>query len=95
MPLKNDLLKIRTKNKYLLYLQNETNDLQTIVEKNYPKIKRILDLIKIQKNCVFSRMTGSGSVCFGVFLDKNSAKLSLRSIQKKLPNYRCIIAKSI
>ena len=95
LPLKNDLLKIRTKNKYLLYLQNETNDLQTIVEKNYPKIKRILDLIKIQKNCVFSRMTGSGSVCFGVFLDKNSAKLSLRSIQKKLPNYRCIIAKSI
>ena len=34
LPLKNDLLKIRTKNKYLLYLQNETNDLQTIVEKN-------------------------------------------------------------
>ena len=95
LPLKNDLLKIRTKNKYLLYLQNETNDLQTIVEKNYPKIKRILDLIKIQKNCVFSRMTGSGSVCFGVFHDKNSAKLGLRVIQKKFPNYWCVIAKSI
>ena len=95
LPLKKNLLKIRPKNKYLLYLQNETNDLQSIVEKKYPKLKKILDLIKIQKNCVFSRMTGSGSVCFGVFLDKNSAKLSLRSIQKKFPNYRCIIAKSI
>jgi 4-diphosphocytidyl-2C-methyl-D-erythritol kinase len=40
-------------------------------------------------------MTGSGSVCFGVFRDKNSAKLSLRVIQKKLPNYWCVIAKSI
>ena len=69
--------------------------MKSIVEKKYPKLKKILDLIKIQKNCVFSRMTGSGSVCFGVFLDKNSAKLSLRSIQKKFPNYRCIIAKSI
>ena len=93
--LKKDLSKIQSKNKYLQFLKNETNDLQKIVEKKYPKIKKILYLIKMQKKCVFSRMTGSGSVCFGVFPDKNSARLSLRIIQKKLPNYSCIIAKSI
>ena len=93
--IKNDLSKIQSKDKYLQFLQNETNDLQSIVEKKYPKIKKILNLMKIQKNCLFSRMTGSGSVCFGVFLDIKSAKLSLRVIQKKLPNYRCTIAKSI
>ena len=95
LPIKNYLLKIRSKNLYLQYLQKKTNDLQTIVEKKYPKINKILNLIKIQKNCLFSRMTGSGSVCFGVFLDKNSAKLSLSVIQKKIPNYYCIMAKSI
>jgi len=95
LPLKNDLSKIQSKSKYLQFLQNETNDLQSIVEKKYPRIKKILDLIKVQKNNLFSRMTGSGSVCFGVFPDKKSAKLSLREIQKKLPNYWCIIAKSI
>jgi len=94
-PLKNDLSNIQSKSKYLQFLKNETNDLQSIVEKKYPRIKKILDLIKIQKNSLFSRMTGSGSVCFGVFRDKNSAKLSLRVIQKKLPNYWCVIAKSI
>ena len=93
--LKNDLSNIQSKSKYLQFLQNETNDLQSIVEKKYPRIKQILDLIKLQKNSLFSRMTGSGSVCFGVFHDKNSAKLGLKVIQKKLPNYWCVIAKSI
>ena len=95
LPLKNDLSNIKSKSKYLKFLQNETNDLQSIVEKKHPRIKKILDLIKTQKNSLFSRMTGSGSVCFGAFSDKKSAKLSLRVIKKKLPNYWCVIAKSI
>jgi 4-diphosphocytidyl-2-C-methyl-D-erythritol kinase len=95
IPLRNDLSKIQSKGRYLQFLRNETNDLQRIVEKKHPKIKQILHSMKTQKNCLFSRMTGSGSVCFGVFLNKKSAKLSLRVIQKKFPNYRCIIAKSI
>ena len=95
LPLKNDLSKIRSKRKYIQFLQSENNDLQSIVEKKYPQIKKILNLLKTQKNCLFSRMTGSGSVCFGVFADKNSAKLSLRAIKKKFPNYCYIIAKSI
>ena len=45
----------------------EKNDLQPIVEKKYPIIKKIMQFLKNQKNCVFSRMTGSGSACFGVF----------------------------
>ena len=95
LPLTKDLSKIGSKRKYLQFLKSEKNDLQSIVEKKHHKIKKILNLIKLQKNCLFSRMSGSGSVCFGVFLDKNSAKLSLRVIQKKLPNYWHIIAKSI
>ncbi|MDA1197827.1 MAG: hypothetical protein O3B80_01940 [Proteobacteria bacterium] len=95
LPLENNLSNIQTKIKYLKFLQNETNDLQSIVEKKYPKIKKILDVIKTQKNCLFSRMTGSGSVCFGVFIDKKSAKLSMRIIHKKFPNYWCITANSI
>jgi len=93
--IKNDISKIQSKSKYLQFLQKEKNDLQSVVEEKHPKIKKILHLIKIQKNTLFSRMTGSGSVCFGMFLDKKSAKLSLRLIQKKLPNYWSIVAKSI
>ena len=95
LPLKKNLLNVQSKSKYLQFLQNEKNDLQIIVEKKYPCIEKISGLIKIQKNSLFSRMTGSGSVCFAVFLDKKSAKLSLNAIQKKFPNYWCVIAKSI
>ena len=94
-PLKNDISKIENKSKYVQFLQNEKNDLQSIVEKKHGKIKKILDLIKAQKKSLFSRMTGSGSVCFGVFPDKKSANLSLQAIKKKLPNYWCAMAKSI
>jgi len=95
IPLKYNLSKVQTKSKYLHFLKKETNDLQSIVEKKYHKLKKILDFLETQKNSIFSRMTGSGSVCFGVFLRRKSAELSLRVIKKKFPNYWCIIAKSI
>ena len=95
LPLKNDLSKIRYKGDYIKFIKNENNDLQKIVEKKHDKILKILDLIKIQKNCLFSRMTGSGSVCFGMFLSRKSAKQGLIKIHKKLPNCWCIFTKSI
>jgi 4-diphosphocytidyl-2-C-methyl-D-erythritol kinase len=95
VPLKNDLYKIESRPKYVEFIKNEKNDLQKIVEIKHKKIKKILDIIKIQKNCLFSRMTGSGSVCFGMFLSRKSAKQGLIKIHKKLPNCWCIFTKSI
>ena len=95
LPLKNDLSKVESKKSYIKFIKNENNDLQKIVEKKHKKILKVLDLMKIQKNCLFSRMTGSGSVCFGVFSDRKSAKKGLIKIQKRLPNYWSILTKSI
>jgi 4-diphosphocytidyl-2-C-methyl-D-erythritol kinase len=95
LPLKHDVSKIYSKDKYIEFIKNEKNDLQKIVETKHKKIKKILDLIKIQKNCLFSRMTGSGSACFGIFFKRKSAKLGMIKIQKKLPNCWCVLTKSI
>ena len=95
LPLKSDLSKIKSKNNYIQFIKNEKNDLQKIVETKHKKIRKILDLIKIQNNCLFSRMTGSGSVCFGVFFNEKSAKQGMLRIKKKLPNYWCVFTKSI
>ena len=94
-PLKRDLSKIKSKNNYIQFIKSEKNDLQKIVETKHQKIRKILDLIKIQNNCLFSRMTGSGSVCFGVFFNEKSAKQGMLRIKKKLPNYWCVFTKSI
>ena len=94
-PLRVDPLKISSKKKYIKFLINETNDLQKIVEKKHKKIKNVLNLIKLQKNCLFSRMTGSGSVCFGVFSNRKSASMAFKVLKKKFPNYWSVLTKSI
>jgi len=94
-PLRVDPSKIFSENKYNKFLINEVNDLQKIVEKKHEKIKSILNLIRIQKNCLFSRMTGSGSVCFGTFSNRKSASLAVKVLKKKFPSYWCALTKSI
>ena len=95
LPLRIDPSKILSKDKYVSFLINEVNDLQKIVVKKHKKIKNILNLIRLQKNCLFSRMTGSGSVCFGIFHNKKSASLAVKVLKKKFPNYWCELTKSI
>jgi len=94
-PLKIDPSKILSKDRYKNFLIKEDNDLQKIVLKKHKKIQRILNLIKLQKNCLFSRMTGSGSVCFGTFSTRKSASLATKVLKKKFPNYWCVLTKSI
>ncbi len=53
----------------------EENSLEKIVVLKYPVIKKILNELKLIKNCQFSRITGSGSACFGLFLTQRSADL--------------------
>ena len=93
--LKIDPSKILTIEKYDKFLIDEVNDLQKIVEKKHKRIKGVLNLIKLQKNCLFSRMTGSGSVCFGVFHNRVSANLAVKALKKKFSNYWCVLTKSI
>ena len=46
---------------------SKKNELQIIVEKKYPIVKTLLSDISVEKGCHFSRMSGSGSVCYGLF----------------------------
>lgn len=86
---------IKDKFSFLELLSKERNDLQSVAVKKFPIIKKIIDLISEQKGCNFARMTGSGSVCFGVFNSIKSAKNALDVIKKKHPKYWCIITKTI
>ena len=94
-PLKIDPSKLPSKNKYNKFLIDEVNDLQKIVEKKHKQIQIVLNFIKVQKKCLFSRMTGSGSVCFGAFVNRKSASASVKVLKKKFPDYWCVLAKSI
>jgi len=81
--------------KFLGFLKNENNDLEKTVIKIYPKVKKIIDYIKSQKNCYFSRITGSGSACIGIFSNMKNAIYAQKLIKLKYPKYWCAVSKTI
>jgi len=86
---------IKNKKKLINLLGNENNDLEKIVTEIYPKIKKIIELIKSQKGCYFSRITGSGSACIGIFSNMENAIYAQKLIKLKYPKYWCVVSKTI
>jgi len=92
---KHSFSKINDKSKFIQLLINKDNDLQSIVENKYPIIKKLIIEIGQKKGCYFSRMTGSGSVCYGVFKSEKTAKAALNRVKLKYPKYWVSVAKTI
>ena len=85
----------KNKRKLINFLKNENNDLEEIVTNFYPKIRKIIDFIKIQNGCYFSRITGSGSACIGIFSDVKTANFAQKLIKLKFPKYWCVVSRTI
>ena len=81
--------------KFLKVISSDKNDLQKIVENLHPEVTRILKNIQLQKGCCFSRMTGSGSACYGIFQNKRLTHLASKNLNKMFPNYWHAITKTI
>ncbi len=81
--------------KFLEYLCKSRNDLQFIVERKHPIMKKLLTDIKNKKGCQISRMTGSGSVCYGLFSNKIVAKNALNKLKRIYPKFWFKLAKTV
>ena len=91
---KNNYMK-NSRHKFIDTLRLEKNCLEKIVVSKFPVVKKILQELELIKNCQFSRVTGSGSACFGLFLNKRDATLALRQIKRKFPKFWCVLCKTI
>ena len=87
--------KINSKYKFMNYILNNENQLQPIAEKKYPIIKKLLTAISFEKGCNLARMSGSGSVCYGLFTNEQTAKKALNKIRSKYPRFWFSIAKTV
>ena len=87
--------KMNTRKKFIAYILAQKNELQSIVEKKHPIIKTLLIDISTEKGCHFSRMSGSGSVCYGLFNSESNAKKALNKIKTKYPKFWFSIAKTV
>ena len=84
-----------SKTRFLTYLSKNRNDLQFIVERKHSSIKKLLIDIKNEEGCYFSRMTGSGSVCYGLFDNGKIANKALNKLKKKYPKFWVSLAKTV
>ena len=87
--------KMNNKKGFINYISEQNNELQSIVEEEYPSIKILLKDINTEKGCHFSRMSGSGSVCYGLFNNESNAKKALNKIKTKHPKFWFSIAKTV
>jgi 4-diphosphocytidyl-2-C-methyl-D-erythritol kinase len=64
------------------FLKSHTNnDLQQYVISNYVEIKDVIDVITQTENCLFTRMSGSGATCFGIYENKDMADNAVKYIR--------------
>ena len=89
------LFYLKNNKKLINFLKNEHNDLEKVVTKVYPKINEIINYIKSQKDCYFSRITGSGSACIGIFSNMKNAIYAQKLVKLKYPKYWCVVSKTI
>ena len=87
--------KLNTKKKFVNFLADSSNDLQLIVEKKHPIVNELLINIRNQEGCYLSRMTGSGSVCYGLFSNQIKAKKGLYNLKMKYPKFWASLAKTV
>ena len=93
--IKSSFFKVKNNRQLINFLKNENNDLEKTVVKLYPKIGKIISFIKSQNGCYFSRITGSGSACFGIFSNMKNAIYAQKLIKLKYPKYWSVVSKTI
>jgi 4-diphosphocytidyl-2-C-methyl-D-erythritol kinase len=77
------------------YLKSLNNDLEKIVLKKYPKLKKIKSFLLNTPSNSFVRMTGSGSSIVSYFDSKRDCSNAYRQFKGKFNSHWCIISKTI
>lgn len=67
------------------------NDLYIAAQKVNSDITNVISAIECQKGMIVTRMSGSGSTCFGIFESDESARDAMLNIRNKYPEWFCHI----
>ncbi|MDC3075835.1 4-(cytidine 5'-diphospho)-2-C-methyl-D-erythritol kinase [Paracoccaceae bacterium] len=73
----------RKTDQFIDYLKRQRNDLQSIAVNKWPEIKEVLDTIEKTQDVLLSRMSGSGSTCFGLYRTQDIAKRAVSYLNQK------------
>lgn len=71
----------------LLFLENTGNDLEAPALSLQPVIGEVLAAMKALPGAFFTRMSGSGATCFGIFPDDDSAERAGATLKLQRPDW--------
>jgi 4-diphosphocytidyl-2-C-methyl-D-erythritol kinase len=74
-------------NDWINFLKSQHNMLQPASCSLVPEISGVLSVIEAQSGCLFSRMSGSGATCFGIFAASDDAQNAARNITEQRPDW--------
>lgn len=77
------------------YLATLRNDLEAPALDIAPVIGEVLSGIRGQQGCLFSRMSGSGATCFGIFDSREASVQAMMEIQRLQPDWWCVATRTI
>ncbi|HEU5046389.1 MAG TPA: 4-(cytidine 5'-diphospho)-2-C-methyl-D-erythritol kinase [Rickettsiales bacterium] len=69
------------------FLNSTRNDLQDAAIALMPEIATILQALSTEKDCLLSRMSGSGSTCFGLFAKRKYAEDAAIRLNRQYPGW--------
>lgn len=72
---------------------NAVNDFEAVIFARIPELSRMRDALA-QHGAIMARMTGSGSVVFGVFEDDDQAKAAANAVASDFRNVRTILTRT-
>ncbi len=77
------------------YLSKAKNDLEPVVSKLYPVIKKVLEKLRLQ-NCLYAGLSGSGATCFAIFDSFEDREKTSQVLQSffRLNNCKSIFAET-
>jgi 4-diphosphocytidyl-2-C-methyl-D-erythritol kinase len=71
----------------LEFIKSYDNDLTSSAVKSLPVIQEALNTISQTKDCLISRMSGSGSCCFGLYETKEKSQRAEEKIKTENPDW--------
>lgn len=84
-----------TNSEFFDFIAAAKNDLQDAAIELMPEIKTILSALKAEKDCLVSRMSGSGSTCFGLFAKRKFAEDVAIKLSNEHPSWWIRVANII
>ncbi len=77
---------------WINWLKTSRNDLQTAAQKQSDQIARTLGAIQESDDLLFSRMSGSGATCFGLYARLDQAQRACAAIKRNHPQWWAVAA---